>query len=299
MLRRLSQWPLVALALAADVGAWQPTPHGAATRTPVLQSRACGTAAEGRRRGLGTTLHQQAGPSGLVAACSQRDESEDATAPLPLSRRKFLERTGGAAAGFLAVPRVAVASPVSPAGSDLPALPPGVVVLRVAEVTEKMEQVILQAVCCRVARCSSRFARVRCESAQKFFLLTVPSHPPWLSLPPLVPQALYQQQGEGEEIVIGRPQMQQSIKILLEKTQLERMPNSDAAVRELRSISSIAGEGQGPLAARELKDIARAYSRAREALRLVFESFSEVERDECKRIFRQMQAQDRARLESA
>ena len=113
------------------------------------------------------------------------------------------------------------------------------------------------------------------------------------------PQAMYQQQGEGEEIVIGRPQMQQSIKVLLEKTQLESMPNSKAAVQELRSISSIAGEGQGPLAGRELKDIARAYNRARDALRLVFESFSEAERDECKQIFRQMQAQDRARLESA
>ena len=132
-------------------------------------------------------------------------------------------------------------------------MPAAVVVLRVAEVTEKMEQLMLQA-------------------------------------------ALYQERGEGEELVVGRPQMEQSIGVLLSKTKLGQMPSSGAAVKELRSIAMIALAGQGALSSEELVNMARAYSRARDALRRVFESFSEAERGEAKLVFRRLQEEDRARM---
>ena len=164
--------------------------------------------------------------------------------PRKVCRRQFCVGAGLA-------PHVASAAP-PPAtlGSELPA---AVVVLRVAEVTEKMEQLMLQA-------------------------------------------ALYQKRGEGEELVVGRPQMEQSIGILLSKTKLGQMPNSGAAVKELRSIAMIALAGQGALSSEELVNMARAYSRARDALRRVFESFSEAERGEAKLVFRRLQEEDRARM---
>lgn len=129
-------------------------------------------------------------------------------------------------------------------------IPAGVVVLRIADVTATMENVVLQA-------------------------------------------AAFQRSGSGDELVIGRAQMQQSVKILLEKSKLEAIPKSRQAVEKLKSISRIAEQGQGPLTAEELKKMAHAYSQARDALQPVFEQYSKHEKTEFRLIFARMQQADR------
>jgi len=134
-------------------------------------------------------------------------------------------------------------------------LPGGVVVLRVADVTETMENVVLQA-------------------------------------------AAFQESGLGDAVVIGRTQMQQSIKILLAKSKLEAIPKSGLAVLKLKSISRIAELGQGPLTPEELKQMAKGYSQARDALRPVFEQYPPDDIQAFKLIFARMQAADRATMQA-
>lgn len=141
-----------------------------------------------------------------------------------------------------------------PAGAEeLAALPAGVVVLRVAEVTEKMENILRKA-------------------------------------------AAYQRNpGDAEDaLVIGRPQMQQSVSILLKNTKLEETPRSGAAVRRLKKVSEVATDGVGPLTADELERMASMYAAARDDLKIIFDGFTGDEQSEFKQIFRKLQENDRA-----
>jgi hypothetical protein len=68
--------------------------------------------------------------------------------------------------------------------------------------------------------------------------------------------------------------MPQSIGVLLKKSKLEEIPKSGPAVQILREIARIAEKGNGALTAEELKQMAEAYNKARDELRIVFQVLS-------------------------
>jgi len=143
------------------------------------------------------------------------------------NRRQFLSDVGISSV-------LLIVNPLAAVGADKfkdDQVPPGVVVLRIADVTATMENLMLQA-------------------------------------------AGFLESGEGDEIVIGRVQMPQSIGVLLKKSKLEEIPNSGPAVQTLRKIVRIAEKGNGALTAEELKKMAEAYSKARDELRIVFQVLS-------------------------
>ena len=143
------------------------------------------------------------------------------------NRRQFLSDVGISSV-------LLIVNPLAAVGADKfndDQVPPGVVVLRIADVTATMENLMLQAV---------------------DFL----------------------ESGAGDEIVIGRVQMPQSIGVLLKKSKLEEIPNSGPAVQTLREIALIAEKGNGALTAEELKQMAAAYNKARDELRIVFQVLS-------------------------
>ena len=103
---------------------------------------------------------------------------------------------------------------------------------------------------------------------------------------------LSQEDGSGEEIVIGRQQMPRSVEILIEQSRLDSVSNSDRAIQKLRSIANLAESGKGVLTARELTEMATRYSSARDELRFIFERYTVEEQQEFKAIFRRMQQID-------
>ena len=172
--------------------------------------------------------------------------------PKVLRRREILAAAVGTGLMIIGNPLRAGAEVVEESKSR-GGLPSGVVVLRIADVTATMENIMLQA-------------------------------------------AEFEETGTGDGIVIGRPDMVQSIAILLKQSELEDIPRSAEAVQRLRKISLIAQLRQGPLTVEELRQMAQLYSEARDALRTVFEAFSADEQREFKQTFRKMQEVDRERI---
>ena len=78
----------------------------------------------------------------------------------------------------------------------------------------------------------------------------------------------------------------------------QAIPKSGLAVLKLKSISRIAELGQGPLTPEELKQMAKGYSQARDALRPVFEQYPPDDIQAFKLIFARMQAADRATMQA-
>ena len=164
------------------------------------------------------------------------------------SRRENILRTWQlfAASSILSRPKCANAES-KPINDN--SIPQGVIILRIAEVTAVMENLLLKA-------------------------------------------AHYQEDGSGEEIVIGRQQMPRSVEILIEQSRLDSVSNSDRAIQKLRSIANLAESGKGVLTARELTEMATRYSSARDELRFIFERYTVEEQQEFKAIFRRMQQID-------
>ena len=164
------------------------------------------------------------------------------------SRRENILRTWQlfAASSILSRPKCANAES-EPINDN--SIPQGVIILRIAEVTAVMENLLLKA-------------------------------------------AHYQEDGSGEEIVIGRQQMPRSVEILIEQSRLDSVSNSDRAIQKLRSIANLAESGKGVLTARELTEMATRYSSARDELRFIFERYTVEEQQEFKAIFRRMQQID-------
>jgi len=165
---------------------------------------------------------------------------------IAINRRSFMATVAAAALATMPgdVQRLAYAE-------ELTQLPPGVRVLCVADMTDKMEKTMRQA-------------------------------------------AAYQRNPDraGNGLVIGRPQMQQSISILLKNTKLEEAPGSRVAVRYLKGISQVAAKSAGPLTDNELLRMASLYVAARNALQEIFDGYTDDKQREYKQIFRALEEND-------
>lgn len=83
-------------------------------------------------------------------------------------------------------------------------------------------------------------------------------------------------------VVIGRPDMVQSVTVMLTNSGLADIPGADEAARALRSIASVAQAAEGPLGADEFLAIAGHYATVRAECRQLFEALPREQQDEAK-----------------
>lgn len=77
---------------------------------------------------------------------------------------------------------------------------------------------------------------------------------------------------DAGKVVISRADVVQSAAVMLTNSNLADIPGAEEAATALRSISSIAEEGEGPLSGDELRAMADHYAACREECRKVFEA---------------------------
>ena len=83
-------------------------------------------------------------------------------------------------------------------------------------------------------------------------------------------------------VVIRREDMVQSANVMLTNSGLATIADADEAASALRSISSVAEAGEGPLSGDEFVAIADHYATARAECRRVFKALPREQQDEAK-----------------
>lgn len=173
--------------------------------------------------------------------------------------RRSAFRAGGAsaAAALLAFP--VNIQPAAAAEQPLP-LPPAAVVLQVAETTATLEGMMRQSV---------------------------------KDMDDLTDQ---QRKDVGRWPPIGRAELKGSVDVLLRNSKLATLPKGDEAAGVLGGVKLIVGSGNSPLSKEEYLIVASQYSKARDACRAVFESFTAAQQAEAKEIVRKLQTETKERI---
>mmetsp|Transcript_8182 Transcript_8182/g.18292 ORF Transcript_8182/g.18292 Transcript_8182/m.18292 type:complete len:127 (+) Transcript_8182:328-708(+) len=101
-------------------------------------------------------------------------------------------------------------------------------------------------------------------------------------------------QADGYDFARG--DMKMSVTILLRNSKLASVPNAEACVGSLRGIEKIADASEGPLSSVELIAMAQQYQAARDELKAVFERLPEGEREEGRKVARQLRTEEQAQM---